>query len=149
MPSWRIRTHRFGGWVLCLALACLILMGGRFTLLAGRSGSLGTLALGLLFTAVSLGGIALTIRCQRRIVSAFEYDASEFRYRTLGGLSRGARTASDIERIEEWSGRQGPLGYVLAFSDRHQLYVEHSVSHSTELAHHVQFDLRSRRQATA
>ena len=89
---------------------------------------------GFVYLAVAVLSIGLQLWFRRRIISEFEFEGRSLRFRTLGISSTEVRDVSEIARVRDWRGRNGMIGYRLAFRDGRKVYLERAVPNATAFA---------------
>lgn len=144
MPKWRRYVHQSSSVFMCLVFGGIGYFNARFLASAAHTVPFRSrLFVTLLLILLAAGGIGLQLWYQRRIISDFRYDGCTLQFRTLGIQEPQMRPLNDISSIRDWRGKGGSLGYRLQFQDSQKLYLEFSVSNSTELVNRVRTDLRS------
>jgi hypothetical protein len=135
MPKWQRYVHTFGSGFMCLFFCGLGLLCVRLLLTReAPSAKVPYYASVVVMLTMSAGLIAMLLRSRRRIVTEFTYDGRALRFCTLGAPEMQIRDLSEIDKIQDWQGRGGSMGYRFRFRDGAKIYVEYAVSNAVTLA---------------
>ena len=80
---------------------------------------------------------------RKRLIKEFTYDGRTLTFNTLASSEMQVRDVSAIEKLDEWTGRGGRLGYCIKFHDGAKLYLQNGVSNAAELAERLRYELKS------
>ena len=135
MPRWQRFHHGFGFAFVCVAFTAMGIMNVRILIAArGTAGARAQIVVSILFLAFIVFGIGGQFWYRRRIIDEFSWEGRALRFHTLGASEAEIRDVFEINKIGDWRGRGGSLGYKIVLRDGRKYYLPCGIPNAPQAA---------------